>query len=147
MTEPGKSNGPARVGIGGPVVICAGKGNNGGDGFVAARKLHMASRVVEVLLLADPAEGGPGVGEAGHDAGEVRPHPERPADHGGADERHWIGFLHTVQRVGQQAPGHGHRQHEHQVDRHPTSTRPVGATLGPACGRRGTGSEPAREPH
>jgi ADP-dependent NAD(P)H-hydrate dehydratase / NAD(P)H-hydrate epimerase len=36
-------------------IIC-GKGNNGGDGFVAARKLREAGREVFVLLLADPAE-------------------------------------------------------------------------------------------
>src|SRR5437879_4301167 len=38
------------------IQVVAGRGNNGGDGFVAARKLHEAGKQVLVVLLADPAE-------------------------------------------------------------------------------------------
>jgi NAD(P)H-hydrate epimerase len=37
-------------------LICCGKGNNGGDGFVVARHLDLRSRRVKVLLFADVAE-------------------------------------------------------------------------------------------
>lgn len=42
------------LGISGIVVICAGKGNNGGDGFVIARHLENHGVSVKVLLFADP---------------------------------------------------------------------------------------------
>ena len=38
------------------VALLCGKGNNGGDGFVAARKLQQGGREVRVVLLADAAE-------------------------------------------------------------------------------------------
>jgi NAD(P)H-hydrate epimerase len=40
----------------GRVVVVCGKGNNGGDGLVAARHLRQLGREVDVLLLADPGE-------------------------------------------------------------------------------------------
>ena len=40
----------------GPIAIVCGKGNNGGDGFVAGRLLRGFGRTVRVLLLAEPDE-------------------------------------------------------------------------------------------
>ncbi|MCA9245510.1 MAG: NAD(P)H-hydrate epimerase [Planctomycetales bacterium] len=45
-----------QFGIQGPIVVCCGRGNNAGDGFVIARHLDLRYATVKVLLLADPAE-------------------------------------------------------------------------------------------
>src|SRR5437016_5981319 len=44
------------LGIPGPVTICCGKGNNGGDGFVIARHLGIAGFACHVLLFARPED-------------------------------------------------------------------------------------------
>jgi NAD(P)H-hydrate epimerase len=45
-----------KLGVSGLVVICAGKGNNGGDGFVVARHLELHGIETKILLFADPTE-------------------------------------------------------------------------------------------
>ncbi len=44
------------LGIDGPVVICCGKGNNGGDGYVIARHLDARGFVARVMLCCDAEE-------------------------------------------------------------------------------------------
>jgi NAD(P)H-hydrate epimerase len=43
-----------RLGISGKVVICCGRGNNAGDGFVIARHLDLRGKEVHVLFWGDP---------------------------------------------------------------------------------------------
>jgi len=46
----------AGLGVKGKVVLCCGKGNNGGDGFVMARHLDNRRAPVHILLFARPEE-------------------------------------------------------------------------------------------
>ena len=45
-----------RMATSGPILVVAGLGNNGGDGFVAATKLAAAGRDVSVMLLGEVAK-------------------------------------------------------------------------------------------
>ncbi len=66
----------------GDVVVLAGRGNNGGDGWIAARELHASGRDVRVLSLAEPgslegiageaARGAIAAGVAWCEAGDAR---------------------------------------------------------------------------
>jgi NAD(P)H-hydrate epimerase len=58
MENAGRGAAEVLVGLGikGPVVICAGKGNNGGDGFVMARHLELHDIETNVLLFCEPHE-------------------------------------------------------------------------------------------
>jgi len=45
-----------QYGVAQKIAVLCGRGNNGGDGFVAARVLHEKGKTVKVMLLADPTD-------------------------------------------------------------------------------------------
>ncbi|MHB8863571.1 MAG: NAD(P)H-hydrate epimerase [Pirellulaceae bacterium] len=45
-----------RLGVGGPVAICCGAGNNAGDGLVLARHLDLRGVTAQLIFWSDPAQ-------------------------------------------------------------------------------------------
>lgn len=82
------------LGVRGPVAVCCGKGNNGGDGFVITRHLDIAGIATRTLLFADPTSltGDAAINYAilkqGGFAIEVMPDEERLSAH--LHESDWI---------------------------------------------------------
>jgi len=68
----------------GRIVVLAGKGNNGGDGLVAARLLAADGRDVDVLLAGGPTEFSGDAATMLERLGEVRPREFGVAEDGGA---------------------------------------------------------------
>ena len=72
----------ARHAPGGRIAVVCGKGNNGGDGLVAARLLRQAGRAVDVLAVAPPEELR---GDAAEQLRQLPGEPPEPFDAGRLD--------------------------------------------------------------
>lgn len=72
----------SELALSGPITVVCGKGNNGGDGFVCARRLRERGREVRVLLLGSPDELG---GDAATNCQRLPGEPPQPFDPDGLE--------------------------------------------------------------